>query len=169
MKKILLVFVIALIAAPLAACQSGREFLNAQTTFFDSLQVESNGDGIVSSAEVFVCGTEGSLLTVESPEEMDASVTWEYKKEGGELKIYHQYPDSSKELLLDMGEKETEEAVKAGTPVRLKAGVNEFLIECGSEKGCRCQVKLTLKGSGLSKITGSGGGTLKAQRRVYEF
>ena len=161
MKKFLLILAIALFAVPLAACQSGRDFFNAQTTVFDSLQVETKEDSIISDAEVFVCETEGVLLTVEAPEEMDASVSWEYKKESGELKIYQQFPDSSKELLLNMGEEEAKEAVKAGAPVHLKKGVNEFLIGCGNKKGCRCQIKFTLEGSGLSGIAGSGGGTLK--------
>lgn len=149
-KTCLLIFVLS-IAMCIIGCS--RQFIDEETTAFDSLQVEEQNGTITSEGKVSIHKTEGILLTIEAGEDTNGTFQIRYTKNKGALQI-----NLNDELVLALGNGTELSTLSDNISVKLKKGTNNFIL---SGEDCSCEFTASLTVPNMEQIISFGGGTLK--------
>lgn len=123
--------------------QEGRPFLNAQTSVFQSLEVE-NGKTITAYLDVYLSETDADFLFIELKEEAKAIMRYTYTtddEEGVQLGIRSEEDGKVTSFELKAAAEQAYDAVWLEETVSLKKGMNKLYLS-GDDRTCKmiCEI-----------------------------
>lgn len=127
--------------------ESKRPFFSSQTTVFHSLDGFVDEEPASVDLDVYLCGTEGEFLFIETPKDCTAKISYTYSTEdlgGVSLGLYTESDEQKHASELTPSAPEAYQAFWTDEIVGLKKGMNIFYLS-GNDKNCKMHFELTSK------------------------
>lgn len=153
----LLLFTAACGRAPAApGSPQSRPLANAQSSLFNTLEVQDGKDAITADFDVYLAETEAAFLWVEATEKMEVTLRYTYDTGGGEGAALGYRPaggEAAAAFPLPAATEDAFNAVWNEAPITLQAGTTVFYLT-GDQ--VTCNMRFQLNGADAGHISYAG-------------